>query len=199
VRNAGISGAAFAQLQRRFHSRKLMDPAQTTARVSISALAAALGVTEAAIRYRVQRGQLSPPDAKATFDLERALREWAATTPPGPKRGRKPGKSKLAPLERAAGQEKNPDYRWRLARARREELLVRQMGRKLVDREEVRDAEFKTARAVRDAVQNWPARIAAELAAKHGVTNALAFLADLEAAVRMLLAELAASLGSKPV
>src|SRR5207245_1162293 len=55
-----------------------MDLAPTDGRVTITALAAALGVTEPTIRYRVKRGQLTPPDAAGLFDLARARREPAA-------------------------------------------------------------------------------------------------------------------------
>ncbi len=47
-------------------------------RVTLTELAAEAGVTVGTIRYRVQRRQMTPPNAHGLFDRRRALAELAA-------------------------------------------------------------------------------------------------------------------------
>ena len=170
---------------------------------SATQVAAAVGATANAVRKRVSTGKLTPPNREGLFDLARAVQEWKDTTRPGEKRGRKGGSPLLSALADATdgektGKEANPEYRFRLARARREEYHVRKLNRELVDARESDQRVFELARAERDAWLNWPTQIASVLAAKHHVTDTLGFLSDLEAAVREQLASLAAFMPPEP-
>jgi len=91
------------------------------------------------------------------------------------------------------------------ARRRKESALaslreheLRRRRREFVEVREVRDAHFKAARIVRDALQAAPARFGAELAAKHGIADSFAFTVDLERMIRTVLGEVAETLDPKP-
>jgi hypothetical protein len=74
-------------------------------------------------------------------------------------------------------------------RAQRLKLEVDRLRGRLLEREEVTTAVFELGRQYRDAWLNWPARVAAILAAKWGL-DALRVQRDLDAEVRSQLGAL---------
>ncbi len=86
-------------------------------RLTITELAALANVTEAAIRYRVRRRQMSPPDRDSRFDRARALAELGAKR--RQRGGRKSGATNLAVV--APSRPADPAHRFRLARAQQED------------------------------------------------------------------------------
>jgi len=140
-----------------------------------------------AVRVAVENGRLTPrPDG--LFDLEAALKQWAATThhekghnnrsggprpavslPPGAQSADLP--SPEIPLRNEA---RSTDYA--KARAGKEvyEALTKKLNYetragRLTPTEDVENARYIEARVLRDACQNIPARIAAQLAGESSV------------------------------
>src|SRR2546428_13170001 len=111
-------------------------------RATLTELAAEAGVTVGTIRYRVQRRQMTPPDRHGLFDRRRALAELAAKRKQ--RGGRKSGPTKVA--DAAARSPGDAAERFRLARARQEELKLRKMQRELIEVEVVRRRVFAWGR-----------------------------------------------------
>ena len=115
-------------------------------RLTITELASLADVTEGSIRYRVRRRQMTTPDRHGRFDRARALAELASKRKQ--RGGRKSGSTKLA--EVTATRPPDPADRFRLARARQEELKLRRMERLLIEVDVVRRRVFAFARLLRD-------------------------------------------------
>src|SRR5439155_619514 len=114
-------------------------------RATLTELAAEAGVTVGTIRYRVQRRQMTPPDRHGRFDRARALAELAAKRKQ--RGGRKSGPTKLG---EARATLRDPADRFRLAKARQEEIKLRKMRNELVDLKAAQRRAFHIARMWRD-------------------------------------------------
>jgi hypothetical protein len=95
-------------------------------RVTLTDLACAAGMTESALRYRVRRGQLSAPDRDGLFDRRRALAELARR--PKQRGGRKRASIKAVRAPTTIADV--ADHRFRLVRARLEEITARVRDRR---------------------------------------------------------------------
>jgi len=147
--------------------------------VPIDFLADLLGLTTRGIRALAQRGAIpGPHDARwpVRACVQAYVRHWKEWTHKG---------------ERTGEQEE----RVRLLRAKRElaEFKVAQMRARLVDKAEAERQAFEVARAVRDSFLNWPARVAATVAARIGHKDAVGLQLALEDEVRGCLEALAAA------
>ena len=134
------------------------------------------GVSDAVKARRLSRNN----DGK--FDLDKARAELTANTNPAQVRHRG-----------VNGKNGDEDYRGALLRkeialANLRELEEAEKRGRLIEATEVRAAETERATAEREALLNWPARIAPDLAAKFGVTERDMFMA-LDTAVREYLME----------
>jgi hypothetical protein len=107
---------------------------------SIRQVAASVGRSPSALHRAIQRGQVDADD------LEASAVAWAAANP--------------APTE----------HRVRVDKARADllELRVRKERGELIDRAKTNRLFFETGKAVRERLEQWPARAAAPLAAKLG-------------------------------
>ncbi len=167
-------------------------------RLTITELAALANVTEASIRYRVRRRQITPPDRYGRFDRSRALAELAAKRKQ--RGGRKSGATKLAPA--TPTRPSDPADRFRLARARQEELKLRRMERELIEVEVVRRRVSAFARLIRDRMDAAVSR-EAPLGAAHFKLDEGDFWRWLKGMMTRLQTELATldldkALGSDP-
>src|SRR5262249_31585412 len=120
------------------------------------------GMSEGALRYRVRRGQLSAPDRDGLFDRRRALAELARR--PKQRGGRK--RAAIKAVRASTTVADTADHRFRLARARLEEIKLAQLRGELMDVEEAKRRCFAFFRTVRDRILAWPARSAPEIAAR---------------------------------
>jgi hypothetical protein len=119
-------------------------------------------MSESAERYRVRRGQLSPPDRHGLFDRRRALVELS-------RRPKQRGGRKRATVKRAATPTSSDRLlldRYRLAKAKIEEMKVQQLCGELMDVDDAKRRSFAFFRMVRDRMLAWPARSAPEIAAR---------------------------------
>lgn len=167
------------------------------------ALARALGVSETAIRKAEKAGRIRRAD-DGSWDVDRVKAAWHANTDAGQQRA--PG---LRPVPEAAvgavretlrdHGESVPAGGMTFLQARTANEVLKAQERKLrlgrlkgelVDRARTTALVFRLARAERDAWLQWPARIAATLAAELGV-EAHAMQTMLERALREQLEELA--------
>lgn len=171
-------------------------------------LAQALGVSETAVRKALAAGRIAR-DLDGGFDIARVKLQWAGNTDaaqqrPTPKSG--PG---LRPVPAAAlasvretlrdqGEEPAPGgpsfLQARAAnevlKAQERKLRLARLKGELIDRARATAQVFTLARQERDAWVQWPARVAADLAAELGLETH-AVQTALEAAVKTHLAELA--------
>lgn len=158
--------------------------------LSIRAYARHRGVSDTAVHKAIRAGRITPePDG--TLDPEKADAEWARNTE-GPPIGTRRGAAK------ARGAEETGPGGTSLLQARTVNEVVKAQTNKvrlarlkgeLVDRSQAVAHVFALARAERDAWLNWPARVAATLAARLGV-EAHALHVALDAGVREHLQEL---------
>ena len=167
-------------------------------RLTITELAALADMTEASIRYRVRRRQMTPPDRHGRFDRARALAELAAKRKQ--RGGRKSGPTKIADV--ASSRPRDPADRFRLARARQEELKLRRMERSLIEAEVVRRRVFAFVRLIRDRMDAAVSR-EAPLGAAHFKIDEGDFWRWLKGMMTRLQTELATldldkALGSDP-
>jgi len=170
------------------------------------------GVSEMAVRKAIKAGRITPePDG--SIDPEKADREWDANTDPAQQRGKqaqamaaktKAGtkpvpKSAIRAVNDTLGDAPSGDsevsyLRARLAnevlKAQTAKVKLAKMKGELVDRTKATAMFFDLARRERDAWQNWPPRVAADMAAELGV-DAHTMEHVLEKHLRKHLAELA--------
>jgi hypothetical protein len=171
-------------------------------------LAEALGVSETAVRKALASGRISR-DADGGFDIAKVKRQWTGNTDAAQQRPAAKAAPRLRPVPVAAlesvretlrdqGEEPAPGspsfLQARTAnevlKAQERRLLLQRLKGELIDRARATAQVFTLARQERDAWAQWPARVAADLAARleletHTVQTAL------EAAVKAHLAELA--------
>jgi hypothetical protein len=133
-------------------------------RLTITELAALAHMTEASIRYRVRRRQMTSPDRHGRFDRRRALAELAVKRKQ--RGGRKSGPTKLVEARRTLH---DPAERFRLAKARQEEIKLRRMRNQSVDLKAAQRRAFHIVRMWRDIEDASVSREAPLLAARLGV------------------------------
>jgi DNA primase len=171
-------------------------------------LAEALGVSETAVRKALAAGRISR-DADGGFDIARVKRQWALNTDAAQQRPTAKANPNLRPVPAAAlasvretlrdqGEEPTPGspsfLQARTAnevlKAQERRLRLQRLKGELIDRARATAQVFTLARQERDAWVQWPARVAADLAAELGMETHTVQTA-LEAAVKAQLAELA--------
>jgi hypothetical protein len=169
-------------------------------------LAEALGVSETAVRKALAAGRISR-DPDGGFDIAKVKRQWALNTDAAQQRPA--AKAGLRPVPAAAlacvretlrdqGEEPGPGgpsfLQARTAnevlKAQERRLRLQRLKGELIDRARATAQVFTLARQERDAWVQWPARVAADLAAEFGLETHTVQTA-LEAAVKAQLAELA--------
>ena len=169
--------------------------------LSIRAYARHRGVTDTAVHKAIRAGRITP-EADGSIDAAKADSEWVRNSAP-PRTGtqaRAPRASVPEPSDtvRDAGTAALPAGGASLLQARTVNEVVKAQTNKvrlarlkgeLVERSQVVAHVFKLARDERDAWLNWPARVAAQMAATLEVDPHAMHLA-LEAAVRDHLREL---------
>lgn len=156
-------------------------------RVTVTQLASAAGLSENAVRYRVRRGQVAAPDAAGLFDRQRALAELAQK--PKQAGGRRRGASPTK-LATAARLPRDPAERFRLARARQEELKLKKMQEELVEVAAVQRRVYALFRLVRDRLDGWVSRSAPIVAAATKADEGTTWRA-MSSAMKQLESELA--------
>ena len=175
--------------------------------VSLREYARRRGVSHVAVMKAIRAGRLTPePDG--TLDPAKADAQWDARTDPA----RRPEPPEDEPAqadetppteptreERAPAIEPAPQgaatftqarTAHEIAKAQRARIQVQQLREEVVDRAHATSEVFRLARRERDAWVNWPARVAALMAAELGL-DAHAMQKVLEAHVRDHLNELA--------
>jgi hypothetical protein len=171
-------------------------------------LAHALGVSETAVRKALATGRISR-DADGGFDIPRVKRQWAGNTDAAQQRPAAKANPNLRPVAAAAlesvretlrdqGEEPAPGgpsfLQARTAnevlKAQERKLRLQRLKGDLIDRARATAQVFTLARQERDAWAQWPARVAADLAAELGMETHTVQTA-LETAVKAHLAELA--------
>lgn len=182
--------------------------------ISIRAYAKARGVSHVAVLKAVKAGRI-PIEADGSIDPTKADAAWERSTDPSKAKGKaRPSKDKprtperLKPVaETAIGSVRetlkeqglpsggNVTFvqartAHEIAKAHLARLRLQRMKGELVDRARATALVFRLAREERDAWANWPARVAALMAAELGA-DPHAVQKALEAHVRTRLAELA--------
>ena len=176
-------------------------------------LAQALGVSETAVRKALAAGRISR-DPDGGFDVARVKRQWAGNTDAAQQRPAAKATPNLRPVPAAAlasvretlresgdphGAEPiavgGPSFLQartanEVLKAQERRLRLQRLKGELIDRARATAQVFTLARQERDAWVQWPARVAADLAAALGLETH-AVQVELEAAVRAHLAELA--------
>jgi len=169
-------------------------------------LAEALGVSETAVRKALAAGRIAR-DPDGSFDVAKVKRQWGGNTDAAQQRPT--AKAGLRPVPAAAlasvretlrdqGEEPAPGspsfLQARTAnevlKAQERKLRLARLKGELIDRARATAQVFTLARQERDAWVQWPARVAADLAAELGLETHTVQTA-LEAAVKARLAELA--------
>jgi hypothetical protein len=169
-------------------------------------LAEALGVSETAVRKALAAGRISR-DPDGGFDIARVKRQWAGNTDAAQQRP--VAKAGLRPVSAAAlasvretlrdqGEEPasgSPSFLQartanEVLKAQERKVRLARLKGELIDRARATAQVFTLARQERDAWVQWPARVAADLAAELGLETHTVQTA-LEAAVKAHLAELA--------
>jgi hypothetical protein len=176
--------------------------------LSIRAYAKARGVSHVAVLKAAKTGRI-PLEPDGTVDPAKADAAWQRSTDPGRAKGKpKASAEKLHPVGEAAlgsvretlkeqGLPASGSVTFVQARTAREiatahltRLRVQKMKGELVERHRATALVFRLAREERDAWTNWPARVAALMAAELGV-EPHPMQRVLETQVRAHLAELA--------
>lgn len=164
--------------------------------VSKRAYARLRGVNESSVRRAITAGRITL-EADGTIDPEKADREWGEHTDPSmqrgaasrasvpegsaeaiaaaPSTGGQPSADRAEPW--AEGPAPSPGGMNMLAaktanevlKAKLADLKLKQQKGILVDRDKTKALVFDLARRERDAWQNWPPRVAANMAAELGV------------------------------
>jgi hypothetical protein len=169
-------------------------------------LAEALGVSETAVRKALAAGRIAR-DPGGGFDIAKVKRQWAGNTDAAQQRPKaKPG---LRPVPAAALDSVSETLRDQggepvggspsflqartaneVLKAQERRLRLQRLKGELIDRARATAQVFTLARQERDAWAQWPARVAADLAAALGLETHTV-QTELEAAVKAQLAELA--------
>jgi hypothetical protein len=182
--------------------------------ISIRAYAKARGVSHVAVLKAVKAGRI-PIEADGTINPTKADAAWACSTDPGKAKGKAclpEGKARtperLKPVaDTAIGSVRETlkeqglpsggavsfvqaRTAHEIAKAHLARLRLQRMKGELVDRARAAALVFRLAREERDAWANWPARVAALMAAELGV-DAHMMQKALETQVRTRLGELA--------
>lgn len=176
--------------------------------LSIRAYARRRGVSHVAVLRAIKQGRV-PVEPDGTIDPAKADASWERSTDPGRTRTKpKPAAEKLRPVGEAALGSVRETLREQglpsggnvtfvqartaheIAKAHLARLRLQRMKGELVDRARATALVFRLAREERDSWLNWPARIAALMAADLGV-EAHAVQKLIETHVRGHLAELA--------
>ena len=172
-------------------------------------LAEALGVSETAVRKALATGRISR-DADGGFDVDQVKRQWAGNTDAAQQRRRPGARSPaLKPVPAAAVDSVRETLRDQggepiggspsflqartaneVLKAQERKLRLQRLKGELIDRARATAQVFTLARQERDAWVQWPARVAADLAATLGLETHTV-QTELEAAVKGHLAELA--------
>jgi hypothetical protein len=176
-------------------------------------LAQALGVSETAVRKALAAGRISR-DPDSGFDIARVKRQWAGNTDAAQQRPAAKANPSLRPVPAAAlasvretlresgdphGAEPiavgGPSFLQartanEVLKAQERRLRLQRLKGELIDRARATAQVFTLARQERDAWVQWPARVAADLAAALGLETHTVQTA-LETAVKAQLAELA--------
>ena len=182
--------------------------------VSLREYARRRGVSHVAVMKAIRAGRLTPePDG--TLDPAKADAQWDARTDPA----RRPEPPEDEPAQDETPRTSDPDKpgdvaaatrpaatiepapqgaatftqartAHEIAKAQRARIQVQRLREEVVDRGQATAEVFRLARRERDAWVNWPARVAALMAAELGV-DAHAMQKVLEAHVRDHLNELA--------
>ncbi len=149
------------------------------------------GVSETAVRKALATGRITL-DTDGKIDPDKADQQWSSQTDPAKQRGDHAkalgAKTKVAtkPVPKAAikaldktlreagdGSGEVSFLRARMAnevlKAQTARVRLQKMKEQLVDREKATGMVFDLARRERDAWQNWPPRVAADMAAELGV------------------------------
>lgn len=163
--------------------------------MSIRAYARHRGVTDTAVHKAIRTGRITPePDG--TLDPVRADQEWAQNTQ-AIQTGSRQRAVQVAPEDppasgaTAGGGTSLLQARTvnEVVKAQTNKVRLARLKGELVDRAQVITHIFQLARTERDAWLNWPARIAAPMAADLGINSQTLHLA-LDQAVRDHLKEL---------
>jgi hypothetical protein len=172
--------------------------------ISIRAYARRRGVSHVAVLRAAKAGRI-PLEADGTVDAVKADAAWARSTEPGRSRATA---GKLKPVPEAAVGSVRETLKEQglpagtsitfvqartaheIAKAHLARLRLQRMKGELVDRARATALVFRLAREERDSWVNWPARVAALMAAELGL-EAHPMQKALEAHVRAHLAELA--------
>ena len=141
-------------------------------RVKVKDYAAAERISEVAAYKRLKRCGITPDGG--WIDDQEVSRKWSAVKDEAQQRQRlPPGARKPATAESIQTLSTFNDARakreW--VRLEREALDLAKIRNRLVPIDQVETAAFDRARAEREALQNWPARIAPLLAAELGVDD----------------------------
>jgi hypothetical protein len=174
--------------------------------LSIRAYARRRGVSHVAVLRAIKQGRV-PLEPDGTIDPAKADASWARSTDPGRTKP-KPSAEKLRPVGEAALGSVRETLKEQglpaggnvtfvqartaheIAKAHLARLRLQRMKGELVDRARSTALVFRLAREERDSWLNWPARVAALIAADLGV-EAHAVQKVVEGHVRAHLAELA--------
>ena len=176
-------------------------------------LAGALGVSETAVRKALAAGRISR-DADGDFDIPRVKRQWAGNTDAAQQRPTAKASPSLRPLPAPALESVRETLREtgdphgaepiaaggpsflqartanEVLKAQERKLRLQRLKGELIDRARATAQVFTLARQERDAWVQWPARVAADLAASLGLETHTVQV-ELETAVKAHLAELA--------
>jgi hypothetical protein len=180
--------------------------------ISIRAYARLRGVSDMAVRKAITVGRITK-EVDGTIDPAIANAQWSAQTDPSQQRPAetKPAPPKLSPSEQATPAptaqprpvqtESEPPLgvsgsatfvQARTAneviKAQTNKVKLSRMKGDLIERKRAEDTVFILAREERDALQNWPARVCAEMAAELGVDPHLMHTI-LERGIRAFLTE----------
>jgi DNA primase len=175
-------------------------------------LAEALGVSETAVRKALAAGRISR-DADGGFDIARVKRQWAVNTEAAQQRPAAKANPNLRPVPAAAlasvretlSESGDPHGAEPIAaggpsflqartanealKAQERKLRLQRLKGELIDRARATAQVFTLARQERHAWVQWPARVAADLAAELGMETH-AVQTALEAAVKAHLTAL---------
>ena len=162
--------------------------------VSLREYARRRGVSHVAVMKAIRAGRLTPePDG--TLDPAKADAQWDENTdpaqrpePPAARADEAPRPADSVPQGAASFTQARTAHE--IAKAQRARIQVQRLRAEVVDRGQATAEVFRLARRERDAWVNWPARVAALMAAELGL-DAHAMQKVLEAHVRDHLNELA--------
>ena len=175
--------------------------------VSIREYARQRGISDAAVRKALKQGRITA-EADGTIDVERADRDWLSNTAPASRKPRTVRAAKTKPVPAAAvkaveetleesGSSVSGELNYMQVKTASEVLKVQEgkirlakLKGDLIEQDKAVALVFRLAREERDAWVNWPARVAAMMAAELGTQTAV-MQKVLEAHVRAHLDELA--------